>query len=627
MHFRLFWRLTGLLFLFYTVMRLQFLFWNRELYSEDSFFTLLEAFAHGLRFDAVSIGWTLLLMMIWGWVVRRAYWIPLFFVMLPFWVLTVIDTELWSFFGRRMSLSVLKLFREAEGKVGAMAGEYAPWIVLACLIGAALFFLMARVTWKTATFRASKSLWKTGLGQLALLALVILASRGGWQKKPLTPVNAHLFEKSHLNQLVLNTPFTLLKSLKGSGLVKEKYFESHQQALSFLNFSLEEERVLPSVSWTQKQNVVVIILESFSWEYSALNPAVNHDYMPFLNALMKESLTFRNGMANGRRSIEGVGALLSGIPALMEEPFISSEFSTNKIEGLGAVFSRHGYSTSFFHGGDNGTMHFDAFATKVGFSQYFGSREYPNPQDHDGIWGIWDRPYLRYFAHSLNDQREPFLSVVFTLSSHQPYLVPEDEKSLFPEREHPILKSVAYADSSLKEFFEIARTQSWYENTLFVILADHTGPMVFHRQDTPLMAYRIPILFYHPKISQWPEKIDRLQLAQQIDIPGSLYDFLGFDEALTTPFSRSLFRTGPKHYTAFAAGIYWQTDGKTILVEQGKQRGYVEFDAPFVKTNPSAEIKSRLQSQLQATRQIYSFSLWENAIYEYQSSGEKAEVH
>ncbi|MFN8791671.1 MAG: LTA synthase family protein [Bdellovibrionales bacterium] len=608
MRFSHFSRLVAVLVLFFTVLRLEFWFWNRELFSEESWATLAWACFLGLRFDAAALAWLLMPTLIWGWVVGRAYFIPLLVSLFPFWVLTVIDMELWNFFGRRMSLSVLKMFREAEGKTGPMVLEYFPWICLGVFLGLIFF---AALWWVCRGFqRGAVSRKRWWLEQVAIVIVLVVAARGGLQKKPLNPVNAHLFERAHMNQLVLNTPFTLLKSLKGSGLQRESFFRTDEQAFSHVNAAVVSEKFVPKLQG-ETPNVVILVLESFSWEYTGLNPRLQQEYTPFLNSLMKKSLTFTKGFANGRRSIEGVAALLTGIPALMEEPFVTSEFATNDFEGLGEVFARRGYLTSFYHGGDNGTMHFDSFTAKAGFQSYFGSREYPNPDDHDGVWGIWDRPYFQYFAQELSGQKEPFLSVLFTLSSHQPYRVPEFEKDRFPEQpEHLILKSISYADSALRGFFKTAEKQPWYSNTLFILVADHTGPIIFHRQDHPLVEYRVPLLFFHPGIKNWPSEIDRTQIAQQIDLPASLYDLLGFEGEKVPSLSRSVFRSGPKTYTAFAAGVYWHTDGEVILIEQGRQKNFVKFDSPLLPFPSQVPQAEKLSEQLKAVRQVYSSDLW-----------------
>ena len=158
----------------------------------------------------------------------------------------------------------------------------------------------------------------------------------------------------------------------------------------------------------EKPNVVLIIMESFSKEYSGyLNG--NDGYMPFLDSLMQESLHFPNAFANAKKSLEALPAILASIPALMETPFVSSPYSANKINSLPRQLKNSGYHTSFFHGGINGTMGFDDFARK------------------------------------LNTFPRPFFTCLFSLSSHHPYisvrspLLPQPDWGLC--RSHGILPS------------------------------------------------------------------------------------------------------------------------------------------------------------------------------------------
>jgi phosphoglycerol transferase MdoB-like AlkP superfamily enzyme len=408
----------------------------------------------------------------------------------------------------------------------------------------------------------------------------------------------------------LNTPFMILKTFKKSSLERQAHFENHSEALKLVNGGIESSPVLPLMPSEPRQNVVIVILESFSWEYTSLNPQADKSYTPFLDSLMRQSLVFSKAMASGRRSSEGVAAILSGIPALMEEPFITSEFSTNQFEGLGHVFTKAGYDTSFYHGGENGTMHFDAFSAKAGFQKYFGSKQYPKSDDYDGIWGIWDRPYLQYFAQELDQKPRPFLSVVFTLSSHQPYRVPAGEPFADLKTPHPILNAVAYTDSALKDFFATVEKTEWYSNTLFVILADHTGPQVSSEFDDKIAAYRIPILFYHPRVKDWPSGIERDSMVQHIDIAASLYDLLGL-KGSSTSLSRSVFRPGPRTFTAYVPGLYIHTDGKTVLIEQNKKNSFIDFNQHRQFVEPSPE----LEKSLRAVKDIFSQGLWDNSLY------------
>ena len=611
MRLSLFWRLALILFLFYMTLRGQFLQWNAPLFADENISDLLRAFWVGIPFDLVAISWTLVPVLIWGWFVRGLYWIPFFLIQIPLWVISVIDIEMWKFWGRRMTFSSLEILKEGQGKTAGIAGDFMGWIILATFIGFIFWglsiWVFKKESKKPFTWKSKRAIFE----QVLILALLVIGTRGGFQRKPLTPVNADTFSKAQMNQLSLNTNFMLLKTFRKASLAREKHFEDKTQALQLVNGGWAAHPYLPELPKDKKMNVVIIILESFSWEYTSLNPTAPRSYTPFLDSLMKKSLTFPRGMASGRRSIEGVAALLSGIPALMEEPFITSEFSTNQFVGVGHVFSKAGYDTSFYHGGGNGTMHFDAFTAKAGIQNYFGSQQYPNQKDNDGVWGIYDRPYLQYYADELSKKKEPFLSAIFTLSSHQPYKLPAEEPFNRLETPHPILKAIAYTDSALEDFFKKAEKEPWYQNTLFVLSADHTGPQVFTEFDDKVSAYRIPILFFHPQVTEWPAEIERNELAQQMDIPGSLYDITGMENAKTTALSRSVFRPGPRTFTAFIPGMYLHTDGKTVLIEQSKVKNFVEFDH-YKKAEPE---NPELEKSLKAVKEVFSQGLWDNALY------------
>lgn len=611
MRFSLFWRLALILFLFYMTLRGQFLFWNRSLFVAEDISDLAAAFIQGIPFDFVAISWTLVPVVFWGWFVRGLTWIPFFLFQIPLWIISVIDIEMWKFWGRRMTFSSLEILKEGQGKTAGIAADFIGWILLATLLG--LIFWVAAV-WVFKSQGKHSFQWKSKrviFEQFVIVILLVIGTRGGFQKKPLTPVNADHFAKAQMNQLTLNTNFMLLKSFRKTSLAKEKYFQEKSQALQNVNGGWAAHPFVPKLPTAQKQNVVIIILESFSWEYTGLNLNSKRSYTPFLDSMMKKSLTFPRGLASGRRSIEGVAAILSGIPALMEEPFITSEFSTNQFVGIGHVFSKAGYDTSFYHGGENGTMHFDAFTAKAGIQNYFGSQQYPNPKDHDGIWGIYDRPYLKYFAEELSRKKEPFLSAVMTLSSHQPFKIPDGEAAQRLPTPHGILKAVAYTDSALEDFFKQAEKETWFANTVFVVVADHTGPQVQTDFEDKISAYRIPISFFHPQISTWPEEIERNQLAQQMDIPASLYDLLGLEDAKSVALSRSVFRPGPKTFTAFIPGTYLHTDGKTVLVQQAQKKSFIDFEHYTQQATENPE----LEESLKAVREIFSEGLWDNALY------------
>ena len=253
----------------------------------------------------------------------------------------------------------------------------------------------------------------------------------------------------------------------------------------------------------------------------------NKSYLsPFFNSLKRKSLSFENCFANGKKSIEGIPSIYSGVPSLSEHPIITGIYGGNKLNSFATYLKPFGYHTSFFHGGRNGTMSFDSYILSSDFDLYFGFNEYPNQNDFDGTWGIYDEPYFDYFINTLNGFKEPFFSGIFTLSSHHPYSIPKKHIERFNKGSHPMENAIAYADYALNSFFEKAKKQPWFERTLFVITADHTPNSLTNDDYIALSQYSIPFLLYSPNDSSLVGT--DTSFAQQTDILPTVLDYLNY---------------------------------------------------------------------------------------------------
>jgi phosphoglycerol transferase MdoB-like AlkP superfamily enzyme len=241
--------------------------------------------------------------------------------------------------------------------------------------------------------------------------------------------------------------------------------------------------------------------------------------------LLNQSCYFKNGIANGKQSIEAMPAIFASIPNLMATPYILSSFCNNKLNALPSILKTKGYTSAFFHGAKNGSMRFDSFSKKLGFDTYFGMNEYPIKSHYDGLWGIPDGYFNPWALSKINKMKEPFLASIFTISSHHPYKIPiklehKISKNLTKEQQ-----SFYYADQSLCLFFKHAQKFPWFKNTIFVICADHTPQQLDGKSATNFEKFNIPIAFYTPDKSILPEK--NLAYFQQIDILPYLLKELG----------------------------------------------------------------------------------------------------
>lgn len=395
-----------------------------------------------------------------------------------------------------------------------------------------------------------------------LMGIGLVFGRGGFQLKPLRVIHAAEYTSAKNIPLVLNTPFTIIKSL-GIKSVKPSNYYSKDDLDSVYS---------PIITYKhddiKKDNIVIIIMESFSREYiGALNNGSG--YTPFLDSLIENSLVFTRAFANGKRSMEALPSIFASLPALTDETYITSKYSSNKINSIATELGKIGYHTSFFHGGKNGTMGFDKFTKIAGFKEYYGKDEYPTDKDYDGNWGIYDEEYLQYFSTKLSEFKEPFFTSVFTLTSHHPYEIPKKHKGKFPVGTLNIHESIGYTDYSLKKFFETAKKADWYNNTLFIITADHTAQAESDYYKNQLGNYAIPIIFYHPSDSSFKGKSS--MITQQADLFPTIIDYIGINDSIIC-FGNSLFKEKENRFTVnYINGIFQLIEDHYLLQFNGNK--------------------------------------------------------
>ncbi len=423
------------------------------------------------------------------------------------------------------------------------AADYWYLVVLAVLC----FWLVKIAYEKIDQIETKRLSWKAYLiFNLSVFALTLVGFRGGVQLKPLNVIQASQYATSQNIPLVTNTSFTLIKSTNKESIVVKNYFEAKE-----INSIYSPIQKFSEDSIASNLNVVLIIAESFSQEYIGFYNNGN-GYTPFLDSLLNESVVFKNAFANGKKSIEALPAILSSIPTLSNTSYISSKYGGNGIESLPRTLKNQGYSSAFYHGGANGTMGFQAFTQIAGIDNYYGEEDYPTEEDFDGNWGIFDEPYLQYCAAQFSNTPTPFFSGIFTLSSHHPYTIPQRYTDKFPKGTLPIHESIGYSDYALEQFFDTAKKSSWFENTLFIITADHTQANINQWYNNPVGMYRVPIAYYCPKhLSDTVIKT----VTQQLDIYPTTLDLLGIESSIIS-FGQSAYNETMHFSVSYLNGIY-----------------------------------------------------------------------
>ena len=387
------------------------------------------------------------------------------------------------------------------------------------------------------------------LSLVAFAPFVVAGIRGGFTTavRPITISNANQYVNRPIEAaLVLNTPFSLYRTIgKAVFVVPDYYADEKEMEAIYSPMHDPSQIILPgdscqtSLSGFSKKNVVVLIVESFGREYiGALNKTLENGrykgYTPCVDSLIAKSVTFSHSYCNGRKSIDGMPSILSSIPMFVE-PFFLTPASMNHVSGIASILAAEGYQTAFFHGAQRGSMGFQAFSRATGFQEYYGREDYDadtrfgGDQDFDGMWAIWDEPFLQYYATKMSEMKEPFMTAVFTASSHHPYVIPEKYKEQYPEEGIIIHKCIRYTDMAIGKFFEKASREPWFNNTIFVLTSDHTNLSDHDFYQTDLGGFCSPIIIYEPgNAERQPEIQDKI--AQQIDILPTVMGMLHYQK-------------------------------------------------------------------------------------------------
>lgn len=530
----------GFIFGLLQFLRVFFLYWNWPTYQKYPASDLLEAFTRSLRFDVATVAfvfgfWVLISLIPW----QNKFWkylnLMAFELAVTFTALVnLIDAEFYQFSQKRLTIDVFLIQGDIGRQSLSMLAYYWKLVVVLLVI---MFVAYKFWQWSEKKWQENKPLhWFVGLYIFLFIPIEVIAARGGFQHRPIQPVNAYTSKAPDLGVLTLNSALSLVRSRISAADVHERYFADDEEAFALIK-SISESKREP-LGWLKGKNIVVIVIESLALEF--VGEANNgHGYTPFLDELSKKSLFFTNFFANGRRSIDGLPSIFCTLPSMIDEAILTSPFAGNEIYCLPHFFNPLGYSTLFVHAAHNGSMQIDAFAARAGFNRFVGFNEVEDKSQYDGHWGLLDEAMFDVLIKEINQQKQPFFAGAFTLTSHHPYFIPEHLRGKFSKGTLPIHESIGYVDYSLRHFFAEAEKQSWFNNTVFIITSDHCTITDQPGYKNDMGYYRVPLLVYAPSYS-WPDvRLNRI--AQHGDIMPSVLDLMGYKPDRGTYLGVSLF--------------------------------------------------------------------------------------
>lgn len=590
-----------LAYIFYFVARVLFYFYNANLLRVESVSDFISLCYYGLSFDTTAILYVNLLFIVFSIFpilknTNKGYQKFLFYLYfgtnLLAYATNFVDFIYYKFTFARTTSAVMSVLEHETNKATLFSNflvEYWHVWVLFLLCAGLWVFLYKKVS--VQDFKPTRYIPYFGfsiIGFLVTILLVIGGIRGGDFKKSTRPINLldasrHVTNIVH-SDIVLNSPFAIIRTLFSNGFAKTNYEGVTQKVILDEVKPIKEYHNNPKT----KPNVVVFIVESYGREYiGAFNKEAKipnyKSHAPFLDSLAQHSLIFTNAYANGRQSIHGMSSVLAGIPSF-KDAFTSSPYPKQKIESIVSVLKGEGYDTSFFHGAANGSMGFLGFSNILGIDHYYGRTEFNDDSQFDGFWGIWDEPFLQYMKKTLDKKKSPFFASVFTVSSHEPYIIPDKYKNRFHEGGVPMHKCAEYTDYALKRFFTEAKKEPWFDNTIFVLVADHCNQIFYDEFHKPINRYAVPILIYQPNSKYIGVDKD---LAQQIDIYPTILDMIGYDKPFRS-WGRSLVdKQSSAPFVMNSTGtIYQFSRGNYICTFDGKNvLGFYAKEDKALKNN------------------------------------------
>ena len=405
-------------------------------------------------------------------------------------------------------------------------------------LGVALWFGFRKIGYRPTRIKSKVAYYVSQTFLLILAgAFAIFMIRGATLSAAVYPINisdAGLYASPAKSALVLSNPFCIIRTSSDRFSYPE-YFSEEELDEIFTPVHVPQPADSTRFRVEGQPNFMLIILESFATAHiKALSDQFAPDdpsYTPFLDSLIREGYIFRNAYHNGSRSLDALPSLWASIPTFKRQ-FLSMPQSMAPYHALPECLKEMGYSTAFLHGAVRASMSFVAFGKTVGVENFWSQEEYEaehGTNDFDGKWGIWDHKFFPFIAEKVNTLPEPFFATMFSLSSHHPYILPAGfDDGRYPKGHVPNHQMYGYSDEALRHMFEQMSRNEWFDNTIFIITADHGYTADNEKYLKVPYNFGVPLLFYSPG-GLFPQGSDE-RPAGHIDVMPTVLGMTGYDK-------------------------------------------------------------------------------------------------
>ena len=650
---------AGALLALYSLLRAALLFYNRELIGDTAAMTFVEAFYNGFRFDLRLVVYAvapllLAVLSVRAMGARRAMRLWLTGVASLTLLLGITELDFYREFHQRLNSLVFQYFEEDSATVASMlwngfpVGRYLLVWALSTWLLHKLFCrldLLSRPSNFAAPAQNKAPAWYWRFSVFFLcLVLAVIAARGHLrQGPPLRWGDAYTTDSMFANQLGLNGTLTLVSAARNS-------FSSHrdnawkstmddQQALEIVRkllvtphdtlvdtdiAAIRRDFTPPTENTLAARNVVVILMESFAGHsVGALGGKGN--ITPYFDQLAKEGLLFDRFFSNGTHTHQGMFATMACFPNLPGfEYLMRTPEGSNKFSGLPQLLSARGYDNLYVYNGNFQWDNQSGFFSNQGMTKFIGREDFIDPVYMDKTWGVSDQDMFDRGAVELAKlpTDKPFYALLQTLSNHTPYALPAElpvEPVTDRGKGNEHLTAMRYSDWALGQFFEKAKKQPYYNNTLFVVVGDHGFGGEQQLTEMDLFRFNVPLLLIAPGIQ---DKFGTLNhtVGTQIDVVPTIMGRLG-GEVRHQCWGRDLLNLPAGD---LGIGVIKPSGGEQTVAIVSPERILIEpkgFEPRLYSyqlgANPKAEripldLAPQLQVQLEAFLQTATQSLLDN---------------
>lgn len=520
------------------------------------------AYLYGFRLD-ISLACYLLVLPFLFYIIQLIFikkrvspWILRIYTLIPtvlFGAITIINNPLYEAWGEKISKRAILL---GIGTVGGVSSSVDVGMIIVAAITLLLYFTVAHYTYHLIVVRFAKyqpqKLGKTLVYLLLGIVFIFSCIRGGYGRATLNPSAVYFSDNTTTNHLAVNTYWAFLKDMmKSSKKNPYNYMKSEEAQSIVKDITSSSTDSIPKVLNTDRPNVVLILLEGMVAQVFA-ELGGEDGITPNLDKYMREGVNFTQAYAAADRSDKGMIAVMSGFPAQGTESIIQYIPKHEKLPGIGQIFDSLNYNTSFYHGGQSQFYNFKSYMYTHGIQRVVDNADFDLHEKRNS-WGVYDHIVADRMIDELSDDsnKNPFFSIFYTLVNHEPFNLDGGYKFGNKTKADMYRSTAFYTDTMIGNFIERAKKQSWYKNTIFVVVSDHGSlyPKEKYGLENP-NRYHIPLFLFGDALKkEWQGR--RIEdVVSQLDIATTLWNFVS---TKPSPFkySTDLFAKSRNHIALF----------------------------------------------------------------------------